>query len=159
MNVTEEDIDRIAGSSAEQFAELIADIKTIISEIRTIERGIRRAKNAASKEKRSVFLECAASGKLRESLVEPVALPAGKAITLEFAEFAGVPDASLMTEKEAMNVIAKYINTNALVSEKESGKIILDRKLKVLLEMTTFYEPTATYFDIQHNLHNVFVRV
>lgn len=159
MNVTEEDIDRIAGSSAEQFAELIADIKTIISEIRTIERGIRRAKNAASKEKRSVFLECAASGKLRESLVEPVALPAGKAITPEFAEFAGVSEASQMTEKDAMNVIAKYINANALVSEKESGKIIIDRKLKVLLEMTTFYEPTATYFDIQRNLHNVFVRV
>lgn len=157
MNITEEDIDHIAGNSAEQFVELISDIKTIIREIRNIERGVRIAKNAASKEIRDIFLEKASTGKLRESLVSPIPIPLGRQITPEFADFASIPENTCMTEDAVMNIIATYINKNALVSEKDSGKIILDRKLKVLLEMTNFYEPNATYFDINRNINKVFV--
>ncbi len=82
----------------------------------------------------------------------------GPALTVspDFADFVGCAEGTQMTEKEVLSAIARYIDENMLVSEVATGKILLDRRLKVLLGMTGYHEPHATYFIIRQHIGKAF---
>lgn len=134
------------------FDGLLDNVKGLVRELRTIHSTIRRTRNAVAKELRVPLVE-----RVIKNTMEP--LEPRRCVTPEFAEFAQCTESHLLTDSEAMAVIAKYVSENALISEAEPGKILLDRRLKVLLGLNRYHEPNATYAFLLQHIDSLFMPV
>lgn len=134
------------------FDGLLDNVKGLIRELRTINSTLRRTRNAVAKELRLPLIE-----KVIKNTIEPV--EESRCITPEFAEFAKRNEGELLTDSEAMAIIAKYVSDNALISEAEPGKILLDRRLKILLGLNRYHEPNATYAFLLEHIDSLFMSV
>ena len=121
--------------------EMMTGLKTLAKELRCAELALRKTKHAVARETGHYQ----SFKKRKEQQRE---------LTPDFAEFAGQTH---MSEDEAMMAVARYISDNALISETDPTKIILDRKMKLLLGLNRFHEPNTTYAFIRKNIENAFM--
>lgn len=133
------------------FDNLLDNVKGLVRELRSIHSTIRKTRNSVAKELRGPLIEHVVK------ITKPVE-ELKRQITPEFADFAGLIVDTCMTNSNAMEIIAKYVAENNLISETEKNKILLDRRLKIVLELNRYHEPNATYAFILQHIDSVFMK-
>lgn len=133
------------------FETLLDTVKDLVRELRQVQTGLRRTRNAVAKELRMPLAERIVTA------TKKIVTPSKRQITPEFAEFASLETDTKLTNDEAMDIVAKYVADNALISESEPTKIVLDRRLKILLELNRYHEPNATYAFIMQHVDSLFM--
>jgi len=157
MNVSEADIDRAAGAFADEFAPIVADLKKLLKSLQTVEAQVRRTRNAAAKELRDGIMTFVVKTPRANKPVTAIVSKVARPINTEFAEFAKIADRTVMTEEDAMQYITQYIDDNMLISTETPERIVLDRRLKILLGLTSHFEPNISFWTLRQNIKNVFV--
>lgn len=132
------------------FDALLGTVKDLVRELKQIHSKMRKTRNAVAKELRKPLVEQVITNKT-------IIVSSKKQITPEFAEFVGMDETTCMTNEEAMAHVAKYVADNALISESEPTKIVLDRRLKILLGLNRYHEPNATYAFLAQHVDSLFM--
>ena len=143
------------GDYNDKFTGILTTITTLRSQITSLQQQIKKLDNDLKKDFDKKYKEIEKQKK-KKSDRKPSGFAKPSKITEKLSKFMKKEEGELVARTEATKYVIEYIKKEGLQNKEDRRKILVDEKLKELLEISEKDE--LTYFNIQRYMNKHFIK-